>query len=68
MGEDKKQTRTNTSGSIRSLLDRIVTGPGTVPTSNASVSVTSIEELIKTSKNASKLGVFDTDQKEHGSK
>lgn len=43
-----------------SLQGELVTpGPGTVPTSTASVSHTSIEEVIKKSREASKEGLFD---------
>jgi hypothetical protein len=44
---------------IRLYGEDIPTGPGTVPTSLASVSKTSIDEMIKYAKKASELGVFD---------
>jgi len=42
---------------------KVTTGPGTVPTSTASVSKTSIQAIIRTSRIASKMGVFDTVEK-----
>lgn len=39
--------------------ETVVVGPGTVPTSTASVSQTSIKDVIAGAKRASKLGLFD---------
>ena len=38
----------------------VVVGPGTVPTSTASVSETSIKEISSGFRRASKLGIFDS--------
>lgn len=38
-------------------------GPGTVPTSTASVSETSMKDLISAFRKASRLGVFDSAEK-----
>lgn len=49
-----------TDFTITLLGETITPGPGTVPTSLASVPKTSIKDMISGLKKASRLGLFDT--------
>ncbi len=56
------QTQKDYSGIAIPLIDEfVIVGPGTVPTSLASVSKTSIKEMSVGLKKASDLGLFDKD-------
>lgn len=48
--------------------ETIFTGPGTVPTSGASVAQTSIKEMVSLSRKASREGVFESiESQDYGS-
>ena len=47
--------------SLPSKPEPIIIGPGTVPLSGTSVSTVSMEELRKSAREVSKLGIFDTE-------
>lgn len=51
----------DTTGEIRLKLpiETVILGPGTVPTSGASVGTTSIPEMSSSLRKASKAGLFD---------
>lgn len=49
---------------LPSEIGSIEIGPGTVPISGTSISTVSIEELRKSSKAVSRLGIYDTDKQE----
>lgn len=57
-----KSTKTITKEQLQILHlpgGNIIIGPGTVPTSTASVPTTSIKDMIKEFRRASKLGLFE---------
>lgn len=47
--------------------ETVIVGPGTVPTSGASLSTTSIEEMSISLRKASKVGLFDSFMKDEPS-
>lgn len=49
---------------LPSEISSIEIGPGTVPISGTSISTVSIEELKKSAREVSRLGIYDTDRQE----